>query len=161
MAAADVPVGLIFIPWLIRTDKPTVRLSKPTRGRIRATCMFLAIVALAVIADWGQGRYWWLPVRVKEIIGNLLWAGGTFCLLAMLRPYWSTRTLALLTLALSVAIEASHLLRWAPLEQFRDRGIGYAILGDRFRWLDLIANAAGVVIAAGLDVLIRPEKRRR
>ena len=138
-----------------------MRLSKPTRGRIRATCMFLAIVALAFIADWGQGRYWWLPGRVKEIIGNLLWAGGTFCFLAMLRPHWSTRTLAILTLVLSAAIEVSHLLNWPPLERIRTRGLGFAVLGDRCSWLDLAANAVGVVIAAGVDVLARPDKRRR
>lgn len=123
--------------------------------------MFIAVIGLALFAEWAENRYWWMPSPVKGIVGNVLWSCGSFCALAALRPHWTTRSLALVTLGLSIAVELSHLVQWRPLETFRSRGIGLALLGSRFSVIDLIANAAGVVIAGGADVLLRPEKRRR
>ena len=123
--------------------------------------MFLAVLGLAAFAEWAENRYWWMPSSVKAIVGNVLWSCGSFCALAALRPHWTTRSLALTTLALSLVIELSHKVDWRPLEAFRSHGLGRAIFGSRFQWSDLIANIAGVIVASGSDVLLRPEKRRR
>jgi hypothetical protein len=123
--------------------------------------MFLAVIGLAAFAEWAENRYWWMPSSVKAIVGNVLWSGGSFCALAALRPHWTTRSLALTTLALSLVVELSHLGEWRALEAYRSHGLGRALLGSRFHWSDLIANIGGVIIASGSDVLLRPEKRRR
>ena len=124
--------------------------------------MFLAVVGLYSAGEWAQGRYWWLPGDIKHFASHVLWAAGCFCLLAMLRPHWSTRALALVTMAIVWGLEFSQLYQARWIDVLRNQPWSkFLMIAGKFGLNDLVALAAGIVIASGMDVTIRPVKGKK
>jgi hypothetical protein len=121
--------------------------------------MLLAVIGLAAVGRWGQDRYWWLPGSLKDFAGHLLWAAG---LIAMIRPHWTTRGLALVTLAIVFGLEFSQMLRAGWLDILRNQPWArFVMIAGEFRLNDLVALSAGIIIAGGMDVVIRPAKGKK
>ncbi len=123
--------------------------------------MLLALVGLAFIAWWGERRYGWMPGGVKETAGNLLWASSVFCVLGVLRPYWSTQLLAMVTLVIALGVEATQLYAGWPLNLIRGNAVGRAAIGTHFSVVDLAALSVGVLLVSGMDAVVRPAKGKR
>lgn len=124
--------------------------------------MLLAVVGLYAVGVWAETHYWWAPGPLKDFTGHLLWAAGVFCLTAMIRPHWTTRGLGLVTLAIAFGLEFSQMYKPGWLDVPRNQPWSrFVMIAGEFRLRDLIALAAGIVIAGGMDVVIRPVKGKR
>jgi Protein of unknown function (DUF2809) len=64
----------------------------------------------------------------------------------------STRTIALLTIAFSVAIELSQLYHAPWIDSIRQTTLGGLILGFGFLWSDLACYAVGVGLGVMMDI---------
>ncbi|UUZ52144.1 DUF2809 domain-containing protein [Massilia sp. H-1] len=63
--------------------------------------------------------------------------------------------LAWLALAIAWADEFAQLIQWPWLAALRKTTPGHLILGSGFDWVDLIAYAVGIAVAATIDQLLR------
>jgi Protein of unknown function (DUF2809) len=78
--------------------------------RRRNPLVQLALIALAAILGIGSRRRGQaLPAFIAAYAGDTLWALAAFLGIGLLLPRASTRTIALLAMALSVAVELSQL----------------------------------------------------
>ncbi len=103
-----------------------------------------------------------LPRFVAEYAGDALWAAMVFWLAAAIFPRARTAALAAGALAFAFAIEASQLYRAPWLDAIRASRAGALVLGQGFLASDLACYAAGVGLAALVDVLIvRPRDPSR
>lgn len=91
-----------------------------------------------------------LPGFIAAYAGDTLWALAAFLGLGLVRPRASTRTIACLAMAFSVAIEISQLYHAPWIDSIRRTTLGGLILGFGFLWSDLACYAVGV----GLGVII-------
>jgi hypothetical protein len=113
----------------------------------------LALIALAAILGIGSRRYAQaLPGFIAAYAGDTLWALAAFAGIGLLLPRASTRTVALLAMSLSIAVELSQLYHAPWIDSFRQTTLGGLILGFGFLWSDLACYAAGV----GLGVILEP-----
>ncbi len=67
-------------------------------------------------------------------------------------PRASTRTIAGMALAVSVAVEISQLYHAPWIDSIRQTTLGGLILGFGFLWSDLACYLVGVVLGAVIDV---------
>jgi len=91
-----------------------------------------------------------LPGFIAAYAGATLWALAAFLGCGVLLPRASTRTIAVLAMAFSVAIELSQLYHAPWIDSIRHTTIGGLILGFGFLWSDLACYALGV----GLGMLV-------
>lgn len=94
------------------------------------------------------------PALVAAYGGDTLWALFVFVLVGWLLPASSTRRVALITLAFSLAIELSQLYQAPWLDAIRQTLPGRLVLGAGFLWSDLICYAVGVSIGVGAEVMV-------
>ena len=83
--------------------------------------------------------------------GDTLWALAAFLGIGLILTRQSTRTVAFLAMAFSIAIELSQLYHAPWIDSIRQTTLGGLILGFGFLWSDLACYAAGV----GLGVTSR------
>ena len=126
-----------------------------TATRARSIPLCLALAGLTIGAGLASRRYpELLPTFVARYAGDALWAAMVFWLLALVWRRAGTGRLALAALVVAFAVEASQLYQAVWLDTVRATRIGGLLLGRGFLWSDLVAYAAGVGIAAGLDMLL-------
>ena len=105
-----------------------------------------------------------LPSFIATYAGDALWAAMVFWIAALLFPRGRTRTLATSALGVSFAVELSQLNHAPWINEIRATRLGALALGHGFLWSDLICYAAGVAIAALIDVaamsLAEAQRRR-
>ena len=119
-------------------------------GGFRARWLSAAVLAVTVTLGLLSRRFP-LPGILAEYTGDALYTVAAFFGLALLLPAARTRSLAVLALAFSVAIELSQLLTWPWLGELRATRLGGLVLGQGYQWADLLAYLIGATLAAVLD----------
>jgi Protein of unknown function (DUF2809) len=109
------------------------------------------LIALTCLLGIGSRRFAYaLPGFIAAYAGDTLWALAAFLGFGVIAPRASTRTIALLAIAFSLAIELSQFYHARWIDSIRQTTLGGLILGFGFLWSDLACYALGV----GLGVLI-------
>lgn len=109
-------------------------------------------LALAVVVALGLlSRRHPLPGIFAEHAGDALYTAAAYCAFAVLRPTASPRALAVAAWAVSALVELSQLLRWSWLVELRAARPWSLLLGQGFRWADLLAYAVGALLAGCID----------
>lgn len=121
-------------------------------------CAALALViALGLASRALPGMF---PAALENYPGDALWAVAAFLCIALLRPGMDSWPLAWLALAIAWADEFAQLIQWPWLAALRKTTIGHLVLGSGFDWIDLIAYALGIALAATIDQLLhRPRAK--
>ena len=119
--------------------------------RRRKPLVQIILIALVCLLGIGSRRYSHaLPEFISVCAGDTLWALAAFLGIGLILPRASTRTIACLAIAFSVAIEISQLYHAPWIDSIRRTTLGALILGYGFLWSDLACYAVGV----GLGMLI-------
>jgi Protein of unknown function (DUF2809) len=119
--------------------------------RRRNRLIQVALITLTCLVGLSSRRYAQaLPGFVAAYAGDTLWALAAFLGFGLILAQASTRTVALLAMTFSVAIELSQLYHAPWIDSIRQTTLGGLILGFGFLWSDLACYALGV----GLGVLI-------
>jgi hypothetical protein len=122
-----------------------------TAIRRRNPLVQLALITLAALLGIGSRRYARaLPGFIAAYAGDTMWALAAFAGVGLLLLRASTRTIALLAMILSIAVELSQLYHAPWIDSIRRTTLGGLILGFGFLWSDLACYAAGV----GLGVIL-------
>ena len=86
------------------------------------------------------------------MLGDALWAGMIYWLVSAIAPAAGRPLRASVALAICWGVEASQAYHAPLLDALRRTVAGHLVLGSGFDPRDLAAYAAGVLIAAALDV---------
>src|SRR5208337_5557027 len=90
------------------------------RCRRRNPVIWLAMITLAAVLGIGSRRYAHaLPGFIAAYAGDTLWALAAFLGFGLILPRVSTRTIAMLALAFSVAVELSQLYHAPWIDSIR------------------------------------------
>lgn len=92
-----------------------------------------------------------LGPRVRDVVGDALWAMMLAWWVGALVPGWPLRSRALLALVGCFAVELSQLIHSATLDLIRSTTLGRLVLGTGYDSRDLIAYSAGVLLAMGIE----------
>jgi hypothetical protein len=103
-----------------------------------------------------------LPGFIAACAGDTLWALAAFLGMGLLLLRVSTRTIALLAMAFSVAVELSQLYHAPWIDSIRQTTLGGLILGFGFLWSDLACYPLGVGLGAATEIIggIVPTEKR-
>ena len=113
----------------------------------------ISLIALAAVLGIGsRRRASVLPVLAAAYAGDTLWAWAAFLGFGLILPRASTRTIALLALSFSCAIELSQLYHAPWIDAIRQTTLGGLILGFGFLWSDLACYAVGVGLGAAIEL---------
>lgn len=127
------------------------------RPRFRA--LYLALVLVVVALGLASRRYRSaLPAFLGAYAGDTLWAAMVFLLAAALWPRARTSALALGAVLFAFAIELAQLYHAPWIDAVRATRPGALVLGHDFVWSDLPCYAAGVLLAAAADLLLRSRR---
>ncbi len=129
----------------------------------RRQLLTFAVLLAVIAAGLASRRYGFvLPLPIRKRTVDALWATAAFLALGIVRPAWSTRGVAIVSLVVTFAIEFSQRCHAAPLEFIRSYAIGRLLIGVGFYWLDLLAYAVGILAVLPVDAmwLYRPMPRR-
>jgi hypothetical protein len=123
--------------------------------RRRNPLVQITLIALASILGLGSRRYAHaLPRIIAAYAGDTLWALAAFLGIGLLLPRASTRTIALLAMTFSIAIELSQLYHAPWIDTIRQTTLGGLILGFGFLWNDLACYAVGVGLGVILELIV-------
>ena len=110
-----------------------------------------ALIVVVSFLGIGSRRYGGhLPGFIADYAGDTLWALAAFLGFGLVLPLASTRTVAVLALVLSFAVELSQLYHASWIDSIRHTTLGGLLLGFDFVWSDLACYFVGV----GLGVLM-------
>ena len=96
-----------------------------------------------------------LPPPVTKHGGSLLWAAMIYWIVTAARPHWSLSRAALAAGLVASGVELFQLVRWPPLDAFRQTLPGALLLGRVFAVADLAVYAVGIVLAWQVDGRLR------
>ncbi|NLP12740.1 DUF2809 domain-containing protein [bacterium] len=111
----------------------------------------LATIALGLTSRTGFNLF---PQALGKYPGDVFWALLFFLILAIVRPAWSTRALAILTFGISCADEISQLYQAPWINAIRATAPGHIVLGSAFSWLDILAYVVGIGFGICIDWLL-------
>lgn len=131
--------------------------SLQARSRVVYALLIAVVIALGV-ASRANATQPYLPHFISEYAGDTLWALAAFLGFGILFSKLSTWRVAALAFGFALLIELSQLYHVAWLEAIRHTRMGGLILGFGFLWSDLACYAVGVLVGAGLDLLITRKK---
>jgi len=100
-----------------------------------------------------------LPPPWREVLGDVLWATMIMWLLSAVAPHAARTHRAGSAIAICWLVEFSQRWRWDWLLAVRSHPLGHLVLGSDFDARDLLAYAAGIVAACGIDWLMRERRR--
>ncbi len=121
----------------------------------------VTLIALVCVLGISSRRYARaLPEFIAAYAGDTLWALAAVLGFGLVLPRASTRTVALLAMSLSVAVEISQLYHTPWIDSVRRTTLGGLILGFGFLWSDLVCYSAGVGMGILIDVGIRGVKEK-
>jgi Protein of unknown function (DUF2809) len=127
------------------------------RRNPRAQIILIALVCLLGI---GSRRYsQLLPALIAAYAGDSLWALAAFLGIALVLPQASTRTIAILAMTFSVAVEISQLYHAPWIDSIRNTTPGGLILGFGFLWSDLACYAVGIGLGVMIEIGLSAFKR--
>ncbi|QRN98061.1 DUF2809 domain-containing protein [Archangium violaceum] len=124
----------------------------PARGRLLLLPLMLLVIALGLGSRSAMAAAY-LPRFFREYAGDTLWASMVYLCLLFALPRLRVRHAAAWALGISVLVELSQLLHTPWLDALRANRFGALLLGRGFVASDLVCYAAGVVLAAGTDLL--------
>jgi hypothetical protein len=121
--------------------------------RRRNPLVQIILTAWVCVLGIGSRRYpHVLPNVISVYAGDTLWALAAFLGIALILPRTSTRMVAGLALAFSVAIELSQLYHAPWIDSIRQTNLGGLILGFGFVWSDLACYAVGIGLGVMVDI---------
>ncbi|MEZ6035852.1 MAG: DUF2809 domain-containing protein [Planctomycetota bacterium] len=123
-------------------------------GRARRRLLVFGALLLVIAAGLASRR-WPLPGLLAEHTGDALYTCAAFCGLALLWPRARSVRLGTAAFAVSAAVEFTQLLSWQWLADLRANRLGALLLGQGFQWADLVAYAAGALLAGVTDRWLR------
>jgi Protein of unknown function (DUF2809) len=130
--------------------------------RRRNPLIQIILMALVCLLGIGSRRYTHVvPGFISVYAGDTLWALAAFLGLGLLLPRAPTRTMAMLAMSFSVAIELSQLYHAPWIDSIRQTTLGGLILGFGFLWSDLACYALGVGLGATIDIGVSALKERQ
>ncbi len=95
---------------------------------------------------------------VKTYVGDVLWALMVFFGIAFTLNRWSAKTVALVTILVSLSIEISQLYHAPWIDGLRATRLGGLVLGFSFVWSDLLCYSVGVLIALLMERYVIPAR---
>ena len=101
-----------------------------------------------------------LPEFVGSFGGDTLWALALFLFLGCVYLNLETPKLALASLGLAFAVEASQLYHAEWIDQIRGTLPGKLLLGSGFLWSDLVCYTVGIGMGALTEYLCSPLLKR-
>jgi hypothetical protein len=129
---------------------------KIIRSRSRFLALAAATVALGLATRAFRGV---LPAAIGAYAGDVLWAAMVYLLIAAVWRQASIGRVAAGAAMFSLAIELSQLYHASWIDAVRRTRLGGLVLGFGFLWSDLACYAAGIALAAALDIaLTRPTR---
>jgi len=117
---------------------------------------FIAIVGLGLLC---RSPALGLPWLVAKYAGSMLWGAMIYAGLRTIAPRACVSSSGATACAISVCVELSRLYRQPELDAFRVTLAGKLLLGSIFSPWNMVAYAAGVVIAALMDQTVAPRAR--
>ena len=99
-----------------------------------------------------------LPVRLRDLIGDALWAMMIYLSIGALAPGAPLDRRAALAVAICWGVEFSQLYHAPTLDAWRGTTVGQLVLGSGFDLRDLGAYALGVLAAWLLEATARRDK---
>lgn len=125
------------------------------RSRSRRRCLARAapiVVVLGLVGRFG------LPGALGDVVGGVGYTGLVYLLIAWARPTAEHRRLAVAAFACSAAIELLQ-LTGIPDDAARAFSPARLVLGTSFAATDLVAYAAGALLAVVVDARLTAERR--
>jgi hypothetical protein len=115
------------------------------RNRIQQTFWIVLVLATGLFSrsraiEWP----WW----VTAFVGDALWAWLVFLGVGWLWTRWPIQRVAFVALAFAFVIEFSQMIHTPWLDALRANRLAALVLGQGFRWSDLICYAVGIAIGA-------------
>jgi hypothetical protein len=133
-----------------------------TKLRRRNPLVQIILIALACLLGISFRRYAHaLPGFIAAYAGDTLWALAAFLGFGLVLPRASTRTITILAMVFSVAIELSQLYHAPWIDSIRQTTLGGLILGFDFVWSDLACYAAGVGLGVILELIVLSARNAR
>ncbi len=131
--------------------------------KLRRRNLLVQMILIGVVCLLGLGSRRYavlLPGFIAAYAGDTLWALAAFLGIGLVLPRASTRMIACLALAFSVAVEISQLYHAPWIDSIRQTTLGGLILGFGFLWSDLACYALGVGLGVMIDVGLSAAKAR-
>jgi len=117
----------------------------------------LATIALGLTSRTGFNLF---PQALSKYPGDVFWALLVFLILAIVKPAWSTRGLAILAFGISCLDEVSQLYQAPWITSIRATDLGHIVLGSAFSWLDILAYAVGIGLGICIDLILSSMSRK-
>jgi Protein of unknown function (DUF2809) len=115
--------------------------------RMRYLVLAIATIAVGVMVHLGGS---FLPPVARDVIGDALWAMMMVWWMGVAAPRLPLRTRGLAALAICIGVELSQRYHTPFLDALRRTLPGHLLLGSGYDPRDLLAYAAGVVVAVVL-----------
>lgn len=119
----------------------------------RLRTIYFTLIAAVIILGLLSRKYSVVPLWV----GDLLWATMIYFMLRFFYVSASIKKIAIISNAISYAIEFSQLYKAEWIDNLRHTFFGRMVLGETFLWGDLLSYTAGILIGLTIDVLIRKQ----
>lgn len=127
--------------------------------RSRMTYLILAI--LVMILGLLSRRIDNLPQIISAYSGDVLWSLMIFLFMAVIFNKGPSILIISMAIIFSYSVEISQLYHAPWIDAIRGTTLGALVLGYGFLWSDLVCYTIGVMIGAGLDLLIMRYIRKR
>lgn len=88
---------------------------------------------------------------LSDYPGDAFWAMAAYWGVVLIRPGIAISAAAVTAAAIALAVELSQLYHEAWIDGIRRTLFGRLVLGSGFDWYDLVAYAAGTILAAIMD----------
>ncbi|MBK8550440.1 MAG: DUF2809 domain-containing protein [Ignavibacteria bacterium] len=95
-----------------------------------------------------------LPSFIAEYSGDTLWALMIFFITGFIFITYSTRRIAVISLACCFLIEVSKLYPAEWINNLRNTKLGGLVLGYGFLWSDLICYTAGIMLGIVIEKVL-------
>jgi hypothetical protein len=130
-------------------------------GRLSSRIWFVALAAGTIaLGLWVHRGGLGLGATARDVLGDALWAAMMAWWVGAAAPGARLMTRSGVALGICLAVELSQLIHGSAIDTMRRTTLGSLVLGSGFDWRDLLAYAAGVSVAAGLEGLVRGRFRR-
>jgi hypothetical protein len=127
----------------------------------RARLTYLALAAGTIVVGLAVHRGGAaLGPAPRDVLGDMLWAAMIVWWTCVLAPAARSGTRGGMALAICLAVELSQRVHAPALDAVRATTLGHLVLGSDWDPRDLVAYAAGVVVAVLVDRAFGPARRR-
>lgn len=127
--------------------------------RSRMTYLILAI--LVMILGLLSRRIDNLPQIISAYSGDVLWSLMIFLFMAVIFNKGPSIFIISMAIIFSYSVEISQLYHAPWIDAIRGTTLGALVLGYGFLWSDLVCYTIGVMLGAGLDLLIMRYIKKR